>query len=114
MKLACTGCMELLGPDCFQDSQAKRRCDRLGGRLCLHCAAAEGEYNVRSFLYQKEVCFSCFSCSEPKKTEEEAKYSARVPGLPLRGVVYMADNGNKRWCKDCWKVVTMYVNARLV
>ena len=112
--LACTGCMKLLEPFLFQDSQAKRRCDRLGGRLCLTCATVQGEYNVRSFLYQKEVCFSCFACSMPKKLDEEARYLSHVSGLPLRGLVYSADNGNKRWCKDCWKVVTMYVNAKRV
>ncbi|CAF9918838.1 MAG: hypothetical protein ALECFALPRED_000845 [Alectoria fallacina] len=112
--LACTRCMKLLKPSRFQDSQAKRKCDRLDGRVCFQCGVMEGYYNVRDFLHQKEVCFSCFGCPEPKKREEEAVYAFREPGLPIRDGVGQADKGGKRWCKECWRVVTMYVNARLV
>lgn len=115
MRLACTRCMKLLKPASFQDSQAKRKCDRLEGRVCFQCGVMEGYYNVRDFLHQREICFSCFACPEPKRIEEEAVYDAfRVPGLPLHAGVGQAERGGKRWCKKCWRVVTMYVNGRLV
>lgn len=106
--------MKLLKPACFQDSQAKRKCERLEGRVCFRCGVAEGYYNVRDFLHQKEICFSCFACPEPKRSEEEALYTSREPGLPLLAGLAQVDKGGKRWCKECWRVVTMYVNARLV
>lgn len=74
----------------------------------------EGYYNVRAFLRQREICFSCFGCTEPKKLEEEAGYDIREPGLPLLAGVGGAATGGKRWCKGCWRVVMRYVNARLV
>lgn len=74
----------------------------------------EGYYNVREFLHQKEVCFSCFGCPDPKRVEEEAKYTSCEPGISLLPVVRIADRGGKRWCKECWRVVTLYVNAKSV
>lgn len=82
--------------------------------MCFKCGVMEGYYNVRDFRYQGEVRFSCFGCPEPKRVEEEAIYGAREGALPLRGGVGEADKGGKRWCKGCWRVVTLYVNARLV
>ena len=114
MSLACTRCMKLLKPTSFQDSQSKRKCDRLDGRVCFKCGVMEGYYNVRDFLYQREICFSCFACPEPKKLEEEAVYASTGPSFPFPPGVGQADKGSKRWCKECWRVVTMYVNARLV
>lgn len=113
LELACTRCMKLLKPCHFQDSQAKKRCDRVEGRVCFQCGVMEGYYNVRPFLYQREVCFSCFGCKEPMVLGEEAAYEAHEPGLPAFGAG-RADRGNKRWCKKCWRVVMMYVNARLI
>ena len=74
----------------------------------------EGYYNVRDFLHQKEVCFSCFACPEPKRVEDEAVYTSREAGLPLQARAGRVEQGGKRWCKGCWRVVTMYVNAKLV
>lgn len=74
----------------------------------------EGHYNVRAFLHQSKICFSCFGCPEPKMLEEEAVYSFREPGLSLCAGAAHADRGAKRWCKECWRIVTRYVNSRLV
>lgn len=82
--------------------------------MCFKCGVMEGYYNVRDFLHGKEVCFSCFACPEPRKVEEEAVYTDREAGMPVHAGVGRADTGSKRWCKGCWRVVTMYVNARLV
>ena len=111
--LACTSCMTLLPPDRYQDSQAKRRCDRMSGRICFQCGVREGIHNVSWFRYQKDVCFACFACSEPKKASEEADYDSLEPGLPLRGVVYQPSKGNKRWCKQCWRVIILHCNATM-
>ena len=72
----------------------------------------EGYYNVRDFRHRGEVCFSCFGCPEPRKVGEEAVYG--LSGVQFPAHVAEADRGGKRWCKGCWRVVTMYVNARLV
>ncbi len=71
----------------------------------------EGYYNVRPFLYQRQICFSCFACTEPKRLEDEARYTEPEAGLPA---LKLTDRGEKRWCKGCWRVVSLYVNARLV
>ena len=112
--LACTGCMTLLEPASFQDSQSKRKCDRMDGRFCFNCGQIEGYYNFRTFSYQKKACFSCFGCPEPRKVEEEAMYSLYEGGLPSLVGFRHPDLGKKRWCKGCWRVVTRHVNARCV
>ena len=106
--------MRLLEPGRYQDSQAKRRCERESGRVCFGCGQLEGYYNVRDFRYGKEVCFSCFGCPEPRRVQEEAVYGAAGLGGRVLDGVAQADRAGKRWCKGCWGVVTMYVNARLV
>ena len=112
IKLACRSCKKFLPTTSYQDSQAKRRCDRAGGRLCLRCALWEGEYNARNFLYQKKCCFHCIACSEPKEAKEEADYLRFVPELPLgRNSMYHAPRGKRKWCKNCWRVVTLYYNV---
>ena len=86
----------------------------MDGRVCVKCGVLEGLYNVRYFAYEKKPCFACFGCQEPKLREEEADYAAAGPRLPLHVGVGPADRGGKRWCKGCWRVITMYVHARLV
>ena len=103
--------MAFLPGTAFQDSQAKKRCDRMSGRICFQCGVMYGIHNVSDFRHQKDACFACFACSVPKKVEEEADYDVLEPGLPLRGLVYKPNKGNKRWCKKCWKVVILHTNA---
>lgn len=80
--------------------------------MCFKCGVMEGYFNVRGFRHQKEVCFSCFGCQEPKKVEDEARYTSieSLTAIPLP-VVVQANREGKRWCKECWKVITLYVNA---
>ena len=113
IKLVCRSCLQLLEPDRYQDSQAKRRCDKMSGRVCFACGVLDGTYNVRNFSYRKENCFSCFGCPEPKKVEEEAQYASPEPRLQSFNVVWRPDRGTKRWCKKCWSTVMMFANKRL-
>ena len=106
--------MQFLEPSQYQDSQAKRRCDRMDGRVCIKCGVLDGLYNVRYFAYDKKPCFACFGCQEPKLREDEADYTEAGPRLPLHVGVGPADRQGKRWCKGCWRVVTMYVHAKFV
>lgn len=82
--------------------------------MCFQCGVMEGYYDVRDFIWQKEVCFSCFGCAEPRVKGEEAVYGFSEAGLPLLAGVGVADKGGKRWCRGCWRVVTLYVNAKVV
>lgn len=83
--------------------------------MCFKCGVMEGYYNVRDFIWKKEVCFSCFGCEEPRGKEEEEKVYGYggVPGLPAPALGQV-DKGGKRWCGKCWRVVTLYVNAGMV